>query len=65
MRYVVIVIVLFSVAAVAGLPGCGDSSDTDVTTLNRAREDAATQITPQNADAELEKLKKEIAADTE
>ncbi len=65
MRYVVIVIALFSVFAVAGLPGCGGGSDSDVTTLNKAREDAAKQITPQNADAELQKLKQEIEADKE
>ncbi len=65
MRYVVIVIALFSVVALAGLPGCGGKSDSDVTTLNEAREEAEKQITPQNADAELEKLKKEIESDKE
>ena len=65
MRYVVIVIALFALVALAGLPGCGGKSESEVTTLEKAREEAGKEITPQNADAELEKLKKEIESDTE
>ncbi len=65
MKYAAIAIALLAVVALASAPGCGGKSESDVTTLEKAREDAAKEITPQNAGSELEKITKEIEADNE
>ncbi len=65
MRYAAIAIALIALFALASAPGCGGKSESDVTTLEQAREEAAKEITPQNAGAELEKITREIDADNE
>ena len=66
MRHFMAVIFCFAVVAtVVCLTGCGnDEEATTVKTMEEYRTEAAQEINESNADAELEKITKEIEADS-
>jgi len=61
-------LILLMVAVWLVVPGCGGSdhgTSTDVKPQAEYKKEAAKQITPENAEAELEKMRKEIESDKE
>ena len=65
MRRVMLLFVCLVLVAWLLIPGCGKKETTAVKPMQMYEEEATEEITPENADAELEKITKEINEDTE
>ena len=64
MRHAVLWMICAAVIAGFLLAGCGGKESTDVKTMDEYRDEAAEKISAENAEAELDKITKEIEADT-